>query len=122
MKQFIPMAALAALAVCAAAQPAAESSEFEAVSVKPVPRVVNQTMSFWMKGGPGTGDPTRIDYHNTSLNNLIAQAYGVSDWQISGPDWIRTEHYDIVATVAPGSTKEQFNQMFAGLLKERFQF
>lgn len=122
MIRTVPIAALAALACAAAPQQPAESPDFEAVSVKLVPMVMNQSVSMWMKGGPGTGDPTRIDFHNASLNNLIARAYGVADWQLSGPDWIRTQHYDIVGKVPPGTTKEQFNQMLAKLLADRFGF
>ena len=41
--------------------------------------------------------------------------------QISGPDWLATERYDIAAKVPPGTTVEQLRLMRQGLLAERFQ-
>ncbi|HTX39379.1 MAG TPA: TIGR03435 family protein [Bryobacteraceae bacterium] len=75
----------------------------------------------WLKGGPGTNDPTRIDYHNVSLSDLISKAYGVEYYQIVGPDWLRAQRYQIGATVAPGSTKDQLQLMFRNLLADRFK-
>jgi len=125
MVRTIPVAALAAMiCACAGAQLAAESPAFEAASVRPaqVPTGPNFGFSMWTRGGPGTQDPTRIDYHNASLNNLISHACGVADWQLSGPDWLRKEHFDIVASLPPGTTRDEFRQMVANLLLERFQF
>jgi uncharacterized protein (TIGR03435 family) len=124
MTRTFPISALAALICCGAwAQPTAETPAFEAASVKPgqPPLGSGQITTMWMRGGPGSADPTRIDYHNASLNNLMARAYGVADYQLSGPDWFRMEKYDIVAKVAPGTAEEQFNQMLASLLRERFK-
>jgi len=116
----ISIAALAALiCCCAGAQPAADSPVFEAMSVKPPPDGVGQN-SYWMKGGPGSLDPTRIDWR-TSLNNLFFIAYKLEPYQLSAPDWVQREKYDIVAKVPPGATLEQFRMMVANLLTERFK-
>ena len=40
--------------------------------------------------------------------------------QISGPDWIATDRYDIAAKVPEGTTKEQARQMLQNLLVDRF--
>lgn len=71
-------------------------------------------------GGPGTQDPTRIDYQNVSMNNLVTQAYGLNHWQVSGPDWMGLAMYDITARVPAGATKEQFQLMLQKLLADRF--
>ena len=42
------------------------------------------------------------------------------DDQISGPSWLDSESYDIVAKVPTGTTKEQVNAMLRNLLVERF--
>lgn len=75
----------------------------------------------WAKGGPGTGEPTRIDYHNVSLGNLICRAYSVGSYQLTGPDWLNTDRFDIAATVAPGAATVQFSLMIRNLLIDRFK-
>ena len=47
-------------------------------------------------------------------------AYDVKPYQVSGPDWLDTERYDIAAKVPAGATKEQVNAMWQSLLAERF--
>ena len=62
---------------------------------------------------PGNGinssmrlDPGRLTCTNVSLKKLIFESYGVKDYQVSGPDWLGTEIYDITATVPPGTTRD----------------
>jgi uncharacterized protein (TIGR03435 family) len=74
-----------------------------------------------MGGGPGTPDPGRITYSYLSLKTLLMTGYDLKDEQISGPAWLDTERYDIVATVRPDATKEQAKQMLKNLLTERFK-
>lgn len=93
---------------------------FEAASIKPSAPRDGRGRTVRMDGGPGTKDPTRIDFLNVSLASLITRAYGLSYWQLSGPDWIETESFDVTAKVPPGATKEQFHTMLQNLLAERF--
>jgi uncharacterized protein (TIGR03435 family) len=72
-------------------------------------------------GGPGTADPGRITYSRELLDLLLAEAFEVYWDRITGPDWIRTERYDIVANVPLGTTREQAKEMLKNLLIERFQ-
>ena len=72
-------------------------------------------------GGPGTTDPGRIHYPRVTAQFLLVQAYGVNDYQIAGPDWIDRQFFDIDATMAPGTTKEQFQAMLQNLLADRFK-
>jgi uncharacterized protein (TIGR03435 family) len=48
-------------------------------------------------------------------------AYGVPAYQVSGPDWIKTETYDIWARLPAGSKKESIPGMVRELLSERFR-
>jgi uncharacterized protein (TIGR03435 family) len=48
-------------------------------------------------------------------------AYKVQPSQISGPDWIATQRFDIVAKLPEGATKDQTNEMLQSLLEERFK-
>jgi uncharacterized protein (TIGR03435 family) len=109
---------IAAMAVGCLAQ---DGPTFEVASIKPADIGPGGGYSVWLRGGPGGGTPTRIDYQNASLNDLIGKAYSVEYYQIVGPDWLRTERYLIAATVAPGTTKEQFQLMIRNLLADRFK-
>jgi uncharacterized protein (TIGR03435 family) len=113
--------ALAALMCCAFldGQIADRRPAFEVASVKPAPPFVNGA-DYRMRGGPGTDDPGQITYPRTWLGTLLTMAYGVRLDQISGPAWINTEAYSIVAKIPPNTTKDQFNLMLQNLLAERF--
>lgn len=40
--------------------------------------------------------------------------------QISGPDWLAIERYDIEAKVPAGTTPDQFSLMLQQMIEERF--
>jgi uncharacterized protein (TIGR03435 family) len=91
--------------------------EFEVASVKPMP----QSATFIPKsGGPGTSDPGQITWSGATLKWLLWTAYDVTTYQISGPAWLDSEQYTIVAKVPEGATKEQVDLMWQNLLKDRF--
>src|SRR5262249_23638759 len=52
--------------------------------------------------------------------NVILRAYDVKAFQLSAPDWLSSQKYDIVAKVPLGTSKEQCNRMLQALLAERF--
>jgi uncharacterized protein (TIGR03435 family) len=113
MRRFLPLALM--LGCCAAAQ------EFEVASIKPAaPQDVGK-MRIMMRGGPGTEDPGQITYSNVPLRNLVMNAYGMKNFQISGPAWLDTGHFDVLAKVPKGATKEDLKVMLQKLLAERFQ-
>jgi uncharacterized protein (TIGR03435 family) len=97
---------------------AAAYGQFEAASVKPSAADARGRSS--MKGGPGTGDPGRITYRNVTLAVVLQRAYDVKRYQVSGPDWMSSERYEIVASLPPESTLDQFRAMLQKLLAERF--
>jgi uncharacterized protein (TIGR03435 family) len=100
---------------------AKESPTFEAASIKPAAPQTGMGMRVMMRGGPGSPDPGQITYSNVSLKNVVMTAYGVKGYQISGPKWLDSERFDIVAKIAMGATKEQFQMMLQNLLAERFK-
>ncbi len=55
------------------------------------------------------------------LKTLLTYAYGVKPYQITGPDWMSTTRFNIVAKMPEGSTKEDAPQMLQSLLEERFK-
>src|ERR1035441_5716700 len=122
-KQFqgmMRMAAVAGLMVYAACgafgQSAPPPPAFEVASVKPSPP---QTGDAIMRRAGG--DPGMVNYENVTLTMLIARAYGVKNYQISGPDWLDSVGYDVVAKVPDGVPKEQIPAMIQALLAERFK-
>src|SRR6185437_5600627 len=108
---------IALLSGIASAQDAAPPS-FEAVSVKPAaPRLNGAVVT---RGGPGTPDPGLLDYRNVNLKYIIQVAYDIEPDQVSGPDWLSTDRFDVQARIAEGASKEQFRAMLQNLLAERF--
>ena len=72
-------------------------------------------------GGPGTSDPGQIVYTATSLKSLLAKAFGVQGYQVSGPEWLAQARYDIAGKLPPGASKEDLAAMLRNLLTERFR-
>jgi uncharacterized protein (TIGR03435 family) len=51
----------------------------------------------------------------------VTQAYDIQYYQLSGPDWIEGERFDVSAKVPEGATKDQFRLMLQNLLGDRFK-
>jgi len=62
----------------------------------------------------------RAEYTYMSLRELIALAYNLKAYQVSGPDWLATTRFDIQAKLPEGAGKENAPAMLQALLKERF--
>lgn len=112
-------------AFAAAGQEAAAAPEFEAASVKPAePLNVGPMMAggrMQIRLGCSVPDPGRFACSGMPLRTLLAKAYGFKNYQISGPGWMDSERFDIVAKVPAGATPEQVDLMLQKLLVERFQ-
>ncbi len=67
------------------------------------------------------GDPSRVNYTNVSLKNVLMRAYEVRTYQIGGPSWIDEDRFDIIAKIPDGATREQVPAMLRNLLAERFR-
>jgi uncharacterized protein (TIGR03435 family) len=122
MRLGIHCAGLLALTMCAArAQTPEASPAFDVASVKPAAPMTGGRIMVRMSGGPGTPDPGQLTYTNVALKNILTAAYNVKGYQISGPGWLDSERFDIVAKIPKGATKEQFQLMLQNLLSERFK-
>jgi uncharacterized protein (TIGR03435 family) len=118
MSQCLLLGTLSLLAVIGgAAQTGAVSLQFEVASVKTSPPMARVTMS----GGPGTKDPSLLTWHSVTLRMIIQRAYEIQFYQLSGPEWLDRDRFDIDAKIQEGTTKEQFNMMLQDLLARRFQ-
>jgi uncharacterized protein (TIGR03435 family) len=99
----------------------AQSPAFEVATIKPSEQLSPQAM---MAGKIRFGekiDGARADYGYTTVEFLLTKAYGVKDYQVQGPAWIKSERYDVTAKLPEGATKEQIPDMLKTLLKERFR-
>lgn len=93
--------------------------EFEVVSVKPNKSGSNSSHSM--------SDPGMLTANNVSLRSLIVMAYGVNDYQVEGPDWLRLERFDVAAKFPEALPKdrEKYNAarqaMMQKMLVDRFK-
>lgn len=92
------------------------NARFEAATVKRAPPPPNRNYTSSMRM-----DPARITCTNVTIHKLMVESYEVKDYQVSGPDWINTELYNIEATMAPGTSGDQVLVMVRNLLADRFQ-
>ena len=118
-------AAQAATTAAAAAATAASSLTFDAASVRPSPAPDQATMLAGLIAGRRPNwvrvDGTRATFNYESLNDLIAYAYKLRSYEISGPEWLVTDRFDIEARLPDGATKDDVPEMLRALLAERFK-
>ena len=56
-----------------------------------------------------------------ALKDYIRIASRLKDYQTSGPDWLGSERFDIIAKIPEGASTLQIPEMLQALLAERFQ-
>jgi uncharacterized protein (TIGR03435 family) len=104
------------------AQDPAPSDAFEAASVRRSKTVGGRgAQSAGMSGGPGTADPGQFHAFGTPIWALILLAYHIPPYQVVGPEWLKSERFDVVAKVPGRPTRQEFNAMLQNLLAERFR-
>ncbi|HYA16162.1 MAG TPA: TIGR03435 family protein [Bryobacteraceae bacterium] len=117
MFRFRGFAALFLAAGCLLAQ----APQFEVASVKPAqPFNPSDAINGKIRIGVRI-DAGRVDMSFISLFDLIRSAYEVKAFQISGPDWLNSTRFDIVAKIPDGVPKERVPAMLKSLLAERFK-
>ena len=107
-------------------QTAANNPAFEVASVKPSPPLDMTKLADEVRAGkmPRFGpnvNASRAEYIYMSLKDLIAIAYKVKPYQITGPAWLPAERFDIEAKLPEGATKDDAPRMLESLLEERFK-
>jgi len=93
-----------------------QAREFEVASIKTAQPDVRSGCD----GGPGTPDPTRLTCRGMTASTLVGLAYGVSFFQIKGPDWLTAGRFDVNAVVPAGLAKDQLPALWQRLLENRF--
>ena len=87
---------------------------FEVASVKRSPPDAQQ-------GSQSKLDPGHVTFTGATLQALIRRAYDVKNYQISGPDWINTDRYEISAKFPAKYGVDQIVVMLQNLLADRFK-
>ena len=91
--------------------------EFEVAAIKPAPPQEVGRTSVRTSVDTGAG---QLAYSNVNLRDVLRAAYRVQSYQISGPEWLDTERFDIVATFPQNSSGDRIPLMLQALLAERF--
>ena len=102
------------IAVLACASASAQS--FAAASIRPSAAQVQ----FEHDGNTQT-TPGNLRMRDVTVATCIKWAYTVQDSQISGPDWLQSEHFDIIAKADEPVGDEQMKLMMRALLADRFK-
>ena len=116
---------LVTLCLAAAAQvPDAHAPAFEVASVKLAANPGMTPMICLVPCSPGErltikGGSVEIRY--MSLSRLMLTAYRLKPYQLSGPDWMKTQRFDILAKIPEGGSKDKVPEMLQSLLAERFK-
>jgi uncharacterized protein (TIGR03435 family) len=101
------------MAIAALAQTEPARVDFEVVSIK--------------LGDPNDpassarGTPGRMEWRNTTLANLIRNAYGLNEHQLEGgPKWMNSDRFHVDAKLPAGAPRDQMPLMMRSMLADRF--
>jgi uncharacterized protein (TIGR03435 family) len=103
------------------AQSPAVAPAFEVASIKPAPAFNPADVAAGKLHVGVTIDGARVDIGFLSLADLIPIAYRLKRYQVSGPDWMAAQRFDVQATIPEGASKDQVPEMLQALLAERFK-
>jgi uncharacterized protein (TIGR03435 family) len=116
-----PLVVCLTLLLPCAALGQASAPSFDVASIKPNHEVR-------AREGPGPPqldaihvEPNGVTMRGVSLMSCIRWAFEVSAAQVSGPEWLRSEHFDIAAKAAGPGSDAELRRMFQGLLADRFK-
>ncbi len=99
----------------------AAGSEFEVATIKPAPEI---TMEMARSGKIHLGmnvDHQRVDIGGIPLGALIQTAFRVRQSRVTGPDWLNSQRFDILAKIPEDTTEDQVPEMLQALLADRFK-
>src|SRR5262252_4456980 len=89
---------------------------FEVASIRPSVNAPRQAVA-----AAGRTDGAQFRIAGLTIRDYISMGYAVKLYQISGPDWIKTDRFDIAATLPEGSQPNQVPVMMQRLLEDRFE-
>lgn len=102
----------------AQSQAVSHAAAFDVASVKPA--------AIWKPGGEGSKrsrieySPNSLSMWNVDLTGCVQWAYSVKFYQVSGPGFLNSERYDILAKTESSVPVTQLRAMLQDLLEKRF--
>jgi uncharacterized protein (TIGR03435 family) len=108
----VAIAALAAVSLLAQSSP---PPQFEVASIRPSPVDPQGRVSVGIHI-----DGAQVRVASMTLRDYIGIAYRTKISNITGPDWVGSDRFDISATIPEGNKTSQIPEMFQALLAERF--
>jgi len=102
-----------------AAQSAAPTS-FEAASIRPSAPIKPVAGRMMIRIGVRV-DPLHLTATNSSVAELLQQAYNLKPYQLVVPDWMKSQRFDIQAVVGQPLSREQMLALLGPFLEKQFQ-
>jgi uncharacterized protein (TIGR03435 family) len=115
MQTMLRLACLAVWTSLAVGQSPTTAPAFDIVSARPSQHAVGPDYNNQL-----TYSSTGITARNVTIKRLAAEAYQLQMDQVSGPNWLDQNEFDIEAKTTGTATKEQLARMLRSLLAERF--
>ena len=115
------------MAAAAFAQAPESRPAFEVASVKASDSAAGRGgaghMGFGMAGAGGNIQvaAASLTMRNVTLKNAIRWAYHITEYQVSGPEWLDSARFNINAKSGGAATEEQLQLMLQTLLADRFK-
>jgi uncharacterized protein (TIGR03435 family) len=117
MKTFLALTLFAFGSAAAFAQAPSKKLEFEVASIRPSAPSAEQNRVD--AGLHLDGAQARIAAF--TLKDYLGMAYKLRGYQVTGPDWIGTDRFDINAKLPAGAKADDISEMLQTLLAERFK-
>lgn len=113
------------LVACSAlGQTAPSGPAFDVASVRAAAPIDQATMLAGLRAGKRpesmTIEGSRATFKYESLKELIAYSYKVRLYQVTGPDWLATDRFDVAAKLPDGASHDDVPAMLQALLIDRF--
>ena len=88
--------------------------QFEVVAIKPAgPLTPNIVLGL-------NADGSQVHISWASLTDLVTMGYRLKRYQITGPDWLGSDHFDVAAKIPDGSNQRNVPEMLQSMLQDRF--
>ena len=110
-----PLRSLSLTLLAAATAFSQAKPEFEVASIRP--------SADQGAGQVGVGlhlDGAQVRCNYLSLKDYVVMAYRLKFYQVSGPEWIASQRFDIAATIPSEGSSGQIPEMLQALLADRF--
>jgi uncharacterized protein (TIGR03435 family) len=116
ISRFLALAGIISAAALCQQTPGGAPVAFEVASIKASAPMTGKMMQLGVRN-----DGAMVTYSNMSLKDLVQNAYRVKDYQVTAPEWMSIERFDISAKLPDGASQDQAPEMLQALLKERFK-